>query len=135
MGGKSDKINPLVAPFRGRALDARYLAFFDCFNRRLYFEAHEVLEDLWLEDRQGPDGDFYKGLIQLAGAFVHVQKERFQPAASLLKLAQANLCRYPETHHQLPRREVESLIQSWLLCLPAHPAAPDEWPKLRLISS
>jgi hypothetical protein len=91
-----------------------YLGYFHCFNRGLYFEAHEVLEKIWLPDRKGPDAAFYKGLIQLAGAFVHLQKNRAVPAASLFKLAQANLKLYPDIHHSLDLRDVLRLVQSWL---------------------
>jgi predicted metal-dependent hydrolase len=101
MNHKSGKIASLVEPFAGRDFDAHYLSYFDCFNRQLFFEAHEVLEALWLPQRHGPDGNFYKGLIQLAGAFVHLQKERPGPAVALFKLAEKNLAAYPEHHHGL----------------------------------
>ena len=44
---KSDKIAKMVEKFRGRVLDAHYLAYFDFFNRQLFYEAHDVLENLW----------------------------------------------------------------------------------------
>jgi len=83
------------------------------FNQQLYFEAHEVLEQIWLPQRSGPDGAFYKGLIQLAGAFVHLQKNRVGPAASLLRLAQGNLKEYPEIHHSLKLTAVLEMIEQW----------------------
>jgi hypothetical protein len=73
-----------------------------------------VLEDLWLKDRHGADGNFYKGLIQLAGAFVHLQKDRLRPAAALFKLALANLDKYPREHKQLNLKAVQALAQKWL---------------------
>jgi predicted metal-dependent hydrolase len=72
------------------------------------------LEDIWLPDRSGPNGDFYKGLIQLTGAFVHLQKNRLRPAAALFKLAKANLEKYPTTHEQLNLTAVHLLIDGWL---------------------
>jgi predicted metal-dependent hydrolase len=45
----------------GQELDAHYAGYFDCFNRQLFYEAHEVLEELWLKDKYGPNGAFYKG--------------------------------------------------------------------------
>src|ERR1035441_10730308 len=81
--------------------DPGYLSYFECFNRQRFFEAHEVLEALWLPQRQGPNGLFYKGLIQLAGAFVHWQKNRPGPAEALLGLARANLRKYPAIHQGL----------------------------------
>jgi predicted metal-dependent hydrolase len=100
-------------------LDPRYVGFLRSFNEGRYFEAHEVLEDLWLEDRQSPDYGFYKGLIQFAGAFVHLQKQRLQPAASLLRLAIANLQNYPDLHHALDTRGVVSTLREWLRLLEA----------------
>ena len=43
----------MIESFRGQRLDAHYLGYFDCFNRQLFYEAHDVLEDLWLPDRHG----------------------------------------------------------------------------------
>ena len=73
-----------------------------------------MLENLWLADRRGPDGDYYKGLIQLAGAFVHLQKNRLRPAAALFKLARTNLEKYPAVHHRLNLMAVLLLIAGWL---------------------
>jgi len=117
MTHKSGKIAERVARFAGRRWDARYLGFFDCFNRQLFYEAHDVLEDLWLRDRRGEDGDFFKGLIQLAGAFVHLQKDRVRPADALFQLADRNLRKYPVLHHATNVGEVLGLIEHWRLAL------------------
>ncbi|MEI9865556.1 MAG: DUF309 domain-containing protein [Limisphaerales bacterium] len=114
MSHKSARIAAMIESFQGQELDAHYLGYFDCFNRQLFYEAHDVLEDLWLIDRHGPDGDFYKGLIQLAGAFVHLQKNRLRPAAALFKLTRANLEKYPHEHWQLDLNVVQALIQKWI---------------------
>jgi predicted metal-dependent hydrolase len=111
---KSARIAAMIESFRGQELEAHYLGYFDCFNRQLFYEAHDVLEDLWLPDRHGMNGNFYKGLIQLAGAFVHLQKNRLRPAAALFKLALANLGKYPGEHKQLDLRKVQLLAQNWL---------------------
>jgi predicted metal-dependent hydrolase len=110
---KSGHIAARIEQFRDQEFDAHYLGYFDCFNRQLFYEAHDVLEELWLADRRGPDGDFYKGLIQLAGAFVHVQKDRRGPAQALLRLAEANLEKYPPRHHELNLNAVLSMIREW----------------------
>jgi predicted metal-dependent hydrolase len=111
---KSARIAAMIESFQGQKLDAHYLGYFDCFNRQLFYESHDVLEDLWLKDRHGVDGNFYKGLIQLAGAFVHLQKNRLRPAAALFKLAQANLEKYPCEHWRLNLKMVHDLAQEWL---------------------
>src|ERR1700754_3564320 len=114
MSNKSGAIAELIEQFKGRDLDAHYFGYFECFNRRLYFEAHDVLEELWLADRTGPNYAFYKGLIQLAGAFVHLQKNRLRPSAALFKLADANMEKYPPLHERLDVVNVRNLIQHWL---------------------
>jgi hypothetical protein len=48
MSKKSPKIAALIADLHGQARDAHYLGFFACFNRQLFYEAHDVLEELWL---------------------------------------------------------------------------------------
>lgn len=119
MTHKSGKVAEMVAQFAGRRLDARYLGYFDCFNRQLFYEAHDVLEDLWLLDRHGPSGDFFKGLIQLAGAFVHLQKNRLRPADALFQLAERNLGKYPLNHESADVAALLGLISTWRNALAA----------------
>jgi predicted metal-dependent hydrolase len=114
MSRKSARIAQMVEPFGNEKPDPHYSSYFDCFNRGLFFEAHEVIEELWLRDKHGPNGAFYKGLIQFAGAFVHLQKDRLRPAAALFKLALANLEKYPREHERLNLAAVCQLIQKWL---------------------
>lgn len=113
MSHKSARIDAFVEPFQGRDLDPHYLAFFECFNRELFFEAHEVLEELWLAN-PGENYRFYKGLIQLAGAFVHLQRHRAQPAVALFRLAAANLRAYPHRHQRLDVQGLLGLIEAWV---------------------
>jgi hypothetical protein len=113
-------------------LDGRYLEFFNRFNHQRFFEAHEVLEELWLPQRLETDGGFYKGLIQLAGAFVHVQKGRSKPAQALLRLAHGNLSRYPTPHRQLETAAVLGLIGHWIERIQLG-AGDSGWPRLELL--
>ncbi len=114
MSKKSAKIATLIEACHGRALPAHYLGFFECFNIGLYYEAHDVLEEMWLPVRKRPEGDFYKGLIQLAGAFVHLQKGRTDPGRRLFLLARANLLKFPACHQCLDVTVVLGLIDAWL---------------------
>jgi predicted metal-dependent hydrolase len=127
----------MVEQFENEKLEPHYAGYFDCFNRQLFYEAHEVLEHLWLKDKYGPNGAFYKGLIQLAGAFVHLQKNRPHPAAALFKLALANLEKYPHQHERLNVAAVCGLTRKWLGSLEtAHfeknPLTNEDQPKLVL---
>ena len=116
---KSDRISAFVGqpdPGPAPALDPHYTGFFACFNARQYYEAHDVLEHLWLRCRD-ENALFYKGLIQIAGAYVHLQKQylhplhakhglRLRPAVRLLRLGAKNLAPFGPRHLHL---DVEAL--------------------------
>jgi hypothetical protein len=88
-----------------------FLGYFECFNSGRYYEAHDVLEHLWITSgRTAPDYRFYKGLIQLAGGFVHLKLHhdhpshpkhgrRLRPARRLFLLSMENLAPYASLHH------------------------------------
>jgi len=143
---KSDRIQELLeqlATGPAAGLDPRYTGWFACFNAQRYYDAHDVLEDLWLSER-GADHAFYKGLIQLAGAFVHLQKQhirpdhpkdgrRLAPASRLFSLAIGNLAAYRPMHQgldvertlALAQRFADALAESSFTTNPWHPdAAP-----------
>jgi predicted metal-dependent hydrolase len=111
---KHERMTELAAQFSGDGVDPRYAGYFALFNQQKFYESHDVLEDLWLPDRHGVNGSFYKGLIQLAGAFVHLQKNRLRPSAALFKLARTNLEKYPSLHERLNLVAVHQLIAGWL---------------------
>jgi hypothetical protein len=137
VSNKGERIARLVGHGSDGGSDSYYKGYFDCFNRGLYYEAHDVLEQLWLKDRHGANGAFYKGLIQLAGAFVHLQKDRLGPSAALFKLAKKNLGQYSGTHERLVMPAVLVLIEHWLACLESgdlqsNPLRSEPAPALRL---
>jgi len=67
----------------------KYFEFVELFNKKNFFEAHEALEAEW--HKQNRRNDFYKGLIQLAAVFVHVQKLNISGAKSLIKTSKKYL--------------------------------------------
>lgn len=111
---KSPRIAELLEGLPPGRYDPHYLGFFACFNRQRFFEAHDVLEQLWLAGgKDSPDYRFFKGLIQLAGAFVHLQKGRMRPAVALFRLSEANMTIYPPMHLGLDTRQTVLLIRKW----------------------
>lgn len=99
-----------------------YRGYFQCFNAGLYYEAHDVLEHLWLRET-GPDFAFYKGLIQIAGAFVHLKKQyerpthptdgrRLHPAARLFALGICNIEPFAPRHMGLDVAALCTLCRS-----------------------
>lgn len=63
------------------------------FNSGLFFECHERFEEIW-QLEVGPVRDLYKGLIQVAAAFVHLQRGKFIGAERLLRTALGYLTPY-----------------------------------------
>jgi len=146
------KRDRIAAYVKALGLDAEghdpcYLAYFGCFNAQEYYEAHDVLEHLWLQGRDG-NYAFYKGLIQLAGAFVHLKKQRerpehpkdgrrMHPAVRLFRLAEKNLSSYRPEHLGLNLEEIFASIQEYIAKIEAadfsrNPWHPDTAPELRL---
>jgi predicted metal-dependent hydrolase len=137
---KSPKIDALLAQFEETSDFSRhYVGFFRCFNAQAYYEAHDVLEEIWLPIRGQPQAKFYQGLIQMAGAFVHLQKSRLGPSARLFALALKNFEPYPSSHEgihldairQLCREHRQALIDSHET---VNPWSKDRAPQLKLPS-
>jgi predicted metal-dependent hydrolase len=127
--------------------DRCYMAYFACFNGQRYYEAHDVLEHLWLQGN-AENSAFFKGLIQLAGAFVHLQKQyefpdhpkhgrRLRPAVRLFRLAATNLSAYRPRHMSLDVTSVCNLCEQTERKIVASQYAVNPWtpqtaPELRL---
>jgi hypothetical protein len=154
---KGERISRFVAELGAEDVDptqteiARhpfYRAFFHCWNEQRYYEAHDVLEQLWLKTGSA-DADFFKGLIQAAGAFVHLQKRfehpshakhsrRLPPATRLFRLAEKNLSSFVPQHHGLDVTALRRLLRTYADRIVAsdyntNPWSPETAPKLRLL--
>jgi uncharacterized protein len=79
-----------------------YLAGIALFNDRRFFEAHEVLEDLWNEC---PDGDrrFYQAVLQAAVALHHFGNGNLRGAIKLFNSAKKYMDAYPNPYKGLDR--------------------------------
>ena len=153
---KGERISRLVAELPVEEVDPNqtdliqhpfYRAFFQCWNQQRYYEAHDVLEQLWLRTNSA-DADFFKGLIQAAGAFVHLQKrfehplhakhsKRLAPAVRLFQLAQKNLSRFAPRHHGLDVGALCQLLRAYAnqivrVDYKANPWSPETAPRLEL---
>lgn len=53
--------------------DPRFLKGIEEFNRGLFFECHETLEEIWQEDH-GEDRKFYQGIIQIAAGYFKLEQ-------------------------------------------------------------
>jgi len=90
-----------------------YLSGIEQFNRRRYFDSHEVWEDLWIGEN-GPARLFYKGLIQAAVALYHLSRSNAHGASKLLRGAQEYLERYRPWYLGL---DVEDFLAAMQCCI------------------
>jgi predicted metal-dependent hydrolase len=154
---KGERISQFVRDLEGDDADfsgeiARhpfYRAYFRCWNEQRYYEAHDVLEHLWL-NTESADDNFFKGLIQAAGAFVHLQKNfehpthakhgrRLRPAVRLFELAEKNLTPFGPRHHALDVVALLDLMRATRQKIvssdfKSNPWSPQMAPKLKLSS-
>lgn len=92
--------------------DERYLEYIKLFNQRDFYDCHEVLEDLWLDD-PGENRTFYQGLIQFATAFQHLFRGNIRGFERLLASAKGYLARFPSQYEGLNLEEIRAVIDYW----------------------
>jgi predicted metal-dependent hydrolase len=84
------------------------------FNQAHFFDAHEVLEDVW---RPSPRGStrrkHLQGLVQLAVAFHHESRGNFIGARSVLDRAFRNLAGAENSFPQLDFARLRAELADW----------------------
>lgn len=68
------------------------------FNQQKYWECHEALEDLWLEDRSDAARNVYWAIIQVAASCIHVREKNLIGAQGMLFKAKEKFRRAREQH-------------------------------------
>lgn len=114
-----------------RAYDPEYTEFIELFNRERYEESHKALLPAWQQNIQY---NFYKALIQLAGAFQHWNSGNAFWAEDLLASAHNLLEKYAPRHQGL---RVDRLIEEIRACHEVAQAAKEsgqagEMPRITL---
>jgi predicted metal-dependent hydrolase len=91
---------------------AAYRHGIDLFNQEKFFDAHEVLEDVW-RDAPEPDRKFLQGLIQVAVAFHHHTRGNVVGCLSLLNRGGRNLLLYESPHGGVAIATLLLLLNEW----------------------
>jgi len=89
-----------------------YLRGIKLFNRAAFFEAHEVLEDVWRAAPE-PEKKFLQGLIQIAVALHHHGNGNLVGTRSLLGRAVRNLSGYPENFGGIELARLLHSVAQW----------------------
>ena len=110
---KSERTRALLRESGEHDLDPHIVSYFELFNEGRYYQAHDVLEALWLPIRGSKEGDYFKGLIQLAGVFVLLSKGRVDPASRLLQRVRFQLRLHSGLVHGLDAGQTLELVEEW----------------------
>jgi predicted metal-dependent hydrolase len=145
----SDFVRSLESGSTEGASQNYYSAFFQLWNAQKYYEAHDVLEQLWLVEKNAELARFYQALIQAAGAFVHLQKNfeqpshpkhgrRLRPATRLFELALRNLEDFPNEFQALDLARFRKILLRYRDAIIAvdfkkNPWSPKTAPRLTLV--
>ncbi|WP_308634661.1 DUF309 domain-containing protein [Paenibacillus silvisoli] len=95
-----------------RTYDERFVHFIVLFNvDEDYFECHEVMEELWLEEGRNV---LYQGLLQAAVGLHHFRNDNFSGAVKLFNQAENKLVHYPDEMMGLDLKQIRADIAASL---------------------
>lgn len=77
--------------------DPRLLKGIEEFNRGLFFQCHETLEEVWWEEH-GEDRLFYQGIIQISVGYLKWEEGVMAGAIKLWRAGLEKLAAYPSAH-------------------------------------
>lgn len=104
--------------FSARATDVtanehEYLHGIALFNQGRFFDAHEVLEDVW---RAAPHEEkkIWQGLVQVAVALHHHSTGNFVGMRSVMVRAMKNLAGHPRAFHGIQVPRLLKSLARWL---------------------
>jgi hypothetical protein len=74
----------------------------ELFNEQKYWECHESLEDLWMEDKNDSARYIYWAIIQVAAACIHYRDSKIIGAQGMINKAREKFRRSRELHVLTP---------------------------------
>jgi hypothetical protein len=106
----------------------RLLPGIEIFNQEKFWECHEELEHMWLEDRGDPARYVYWAVIQVAACLYHVRNENLVGATGMLKKAREKF-QYCRDNHVITPLLLNSLnwvdFENEALAIPDSPKLSD----------
>jgi predicted metal-dependent hydrolase len=117
--------------------DPRLLKGVEEFNQQLFFECHETLEELWLEEH-GEERLFFQGLIQVAAGYYKLQQQVPAGAVKLWRMGLEKLGAYQPVYLGLNVEALTERVEANLASLETaqrrgEAAPPLETPSIQLI--
>ena len=85
------------------------------FNERKFWEAHEALEQAWLEEA-GSSRHLYKGILQAGVTYLQIERQNFVGMAKMYERCKKWLAPWPEVCRGLEitqlRKDIASIIEA-----------------------
>ena len=98
--------------------DPLYIQFLYHFNiDRDYFECHEVMEELWMEESRSL---LYQGLLQVAVGLYHARNNNTNGAIKLFSQAMKKLELYPDHKLGIDMEQLLQEIRQYVIKLKQH---------------
>ena len=105
------------------------------FNKQEFFECHETLEKIWL-NQEGETKELLQGLIQIAVGYHHMLKGNLNGALNLLKRGLTRVAKHKSDTLGLALSDLCETVQSNLATLETNPEArinPASIPRVRFL--
>jgi uncharacterized protein len=109
--------------------DPRLQKGIDEFNRQLFFECHETLEEIWLEEH-GDDRKFYQGVIQIAAGYFKWQQGVPAGAVKLWRMGLDKIEAYGPVYLGVDLASLAEIVKEHLHELEFAQQKGSEWPAL-----
>lgn len=93
----------------------QYYEFFIHFNEGDYYTCHDLLEEMWMEEKGNL---FFKGLLQMSVALYHYGYGNVKGARAMMEAAHVYLQGYRPKHWGLDLEKVIAYIEQCQLLLP-----------------
>jgi hypothetical protein len=117
-----------------------FLEGLDRFNGRLFWDAHESWETIWLAAESDVE-QFLQGLIQLAAGYYHLQRGTLRGAPRLFEAALRRLSGFPPGFCGLDRASAEEAARrhrTWAISLvekgESSTLSGEEFPSMTLLA-
>jgi hypothetical protein len=92
----------------------------ECYNRQEFFEAHEHLETAW-RNEHGEARELYRGILQVAVAWYHIQNGNIQGARKMLDRCRGWLAPFGHSCKGVNLKTLREDIEHLAINLDRHP--------------
>lgn len=94
-----------------------YYEFFIKFNEGEYYTCHDLLEEIWLSDKEN---FFLKGMLQMTVALYHYEYGNVKGARMMMEAARDYIQPYRPFYWGVNLEEVNGFIEKCLATMPPH---------------